>query len=192
MNKTFKKWLINTFSIGALLLIVSFALFYEEIDSTLTATTTAIETEDVVDFYMLDSHNTVFNTMGKVDYTFDYQSLHHRPLNNIAQLSQPIFQTYNNGQAHWYITSAKGTLHRDDDLVELVDNVKMLNQIKGSQFNSTLINVKPDAQYAYTDKAISVVDSYSKLNAIGMKAWLQEERVILQSSVTATYFQRDQ
>ena len=102
------------------------------------------------------------------------------------------------GGEAWFLTADRGAIPEGGDRVDLAGSVQMRNQalsddVEGSspcgiaEILTQRLTIFPNDRYAETDAAVRIIDGDSLVTAIGLRAWLDEERLELQSRVRGTY-----
>ncbi len=134
-----------------------------------------------------------FNTDGKPSYLFTATEVRHLQAHpgtpstaDYSEFTLPNLTLYNDPTHPWYITANNGWSNEAGTEVTLKGNVviwKLDAEGQRSQLTTSVLNLKPDQQYAETNKPVIITAANSKINAVGMKAFFQEDRVELLSRV---------
>lgn len=103
-----------------------------------------------------------------------------------AELTEPKLTLLSANAPPWFITADQGKTKENGEIIHLWGNVHIwqkdtLGQI--SELTTPYLVVKPEQQYAETDKPVMIISAGSKTNAVGMKAFLQQDTIKLLSNV---------
>ena len=138
-----------------------------------------------------------FNEQGKLHYTFEAASTEHFQIDpkhssskDYTELSAPRMVLFNGPETPpWYITADQGRATDSGQTITLWGNVKIwqVDEQQKSELQTQYLVVKPDLQYAETDKAVMMSTAGSETRAVGMKAFLQEDKIELLSRVRGIY-----
>lgn len=135
-----------------------------------------------------------YSENGQLEYTFNATSTQHFQRNpkrhtkhDHTKFTHPKLVINNgDGSLPWHIHADKGKATNNQKIITLIGNVRIW-QIDAAGNRSELetpeLVVKPDAQYAETDKAVMMKNISGQTSAVGMKAFLKEDRVELLSQV---------
>ena len=141
-------------------------------------------------------HNSVnrrYDNAGRLNSVFEAEESRYFQVNpkrrtddDYAELKQPKLTLHSNDKPPWRITADAGKAEQSGNLIKLWGNVHIwqkdeLGQI--SELTTPYLVVKPEQQYAETDKPVMIVGAGSTTNAVGMKAFLQQDKIQLLSQV---------
>lgn len=103
-----------------------------------------------------------------------------------AELTEPTLTLHSADAPPWRITADEGRAEKNGDIIHLWGKVHIwqkdkLGQI--SELTTPYLTVKPKRQYAETDKPVMIVSAGSTTKAVGMKAFLQRDKIQLLSKV---------
>lgn len=107
-----------------------------------------------------------------------------------ADITQPNLELYNTAQTPWYLKADTGKALQSGDTIELEgDVVAWQIQPDDSRYelNSPALVVKPEQQFAQTEKPVRISNPYGITEATGMKANLKTKRIELLSNVRGTH-----
>lgn len=90
----------------------------------------------------------------------------------------------------WTLRANRGRIPPDGNMLELVDDVVAVTR-EGNGEPATIrteyLRLEPDAYIAYTDRKVTIDYSGSRLFAVGMRAYLKEDRLQLLSNVNGKF-----
>ena len=130
---------------------------------------------------------TVLDESGQSAYRIVADSLLHSPNAQRFDLSRPVIEVNRPGGTRWNISSERGQMTDQGDLVWFLGEVNMQRQ--GSNplhIQTSDILVKPDEELAETDKAVTVSSALYKIDAIGLKADFRKKLLEFRSRVRGT------
>ncbi len=150
--------------------------------------TDASQTSDSeIDFFAQNAHAVQYRPDGTVRYDAHAEHLEHHANNDITYLQQPNGLVYRNTtEEPWKISSLRGEVGPGGETVELIDQVRMHRTDPRGQPNeltTSRLTLYPDRDYAQTAEPVRIVAAGGVTTATGMKAYLDDSRVLLQSNV---------
>jgi lipopolysaccharide export system protein LptC len=106
-----------------------------------------------------------------------------------AELSKPELTLFGEDAPPWHIVAEEGKAEDQGDRILLWGKVRIwqTDQDKLSEFTTPFLIVEPERQYAETDKPVMITSAGSTTQAVGMKAYLKEDRIQLLSRVRGTH-----
>jgi lipopolysaccharide export system protein LptC len=173
------------------LLLIAFglaALGYWNIrpESFLQSPTAPAADERTIDFYAETVHAVQFREDGKRDYDMHSDHLEHVQSTDVTYLTKPRMELYRGEDIPWHIRSERGEVGPEGEQVELIDSVRVERtdtQGRPSILTTSRLTVFPDREYAQTDQAVRIDAANGVTTGQGMKAYLNEGRMILLSNV---------
>lgn len=146
----------------------------------------APQSEDTIDFYVTDAYTLQFQDDGKLHYEMTAARLEHVMASDVTLLELPQMQLYRGEQQPWNIRSERGEVAPGGTEVELIDAVKVdRTDAKGrpTVLTTSRLTLFPDKEYAQTEQAVRIDAANGVTTANGMKAYLNDGRMLLQSNV---------
>ncbi|EXJ12721.1 MULTISPECIES: LPS export ABC transporter periplasmic protein LptC [Nitrincola] len=146
--------------------------------------------EDRVDFFILDGHLKRYSQSGELVHQLSSPLIEHLPGPSITQVTQPKVILIGTGDKETHIKADKGTMTDDESKIELAGNVRVIDNSSFDaprELRTETMTLFPSSQYAETADPVMVVQAFSQLSAIGMQAWLGEQRIELLSEVRGYY-----
>jgi lipopolysaccharide export system protein LptC len=120
-----------------------------------------------------------------------YQIDHRRPTaSDYADMTEPKLTLHSADSPPWTIIADTGKASDNGNLIQLWDNVQLWQinaQGQKSELTTPYLVVKPEQQYAETDKPVKIVSPGNTTNAVGMKAYLQTDTIHLLSNVRSIH-----
>jgi lipopolysaccharide export system protein LptC len=137
--------------------------------------------------------NMVLSTLdsnGRLAHRLTAERAEHFPGDRVELLA-PALEVHRQREMPWSVRSSAATVSAAGKQIELRGAVEIHRQAEPGDgavhaYTSRLL-LRPDDQYAETDAAVRYVNAGTQLTAVGMRAFLDEGRVELLSTVTGRY-----
>lgn len=142
--------------------------------------------ESPIDFYVVNSRTVQYQPDGKRSYELTTEKLEHVKASDVSLLTRPDLLSYRGSELPWHVSSARGEVGPKGEEVELIDDVKIeRTDAKGRPtiITSSRMTVLPEKDYAETHQPVRIVAANGVTTATGMKAYLDEGRMLLLSNV---------
>ncbi|MCQ2030251.1 LPS export ABC transporter periplasmic protein LptC [Stutzerimonas zhaodongensis] len=139
-----------------------------------------------IDFYVINSRTVQYQTDGKRNYELTAERVEHIKASDVSLLTKPNLRSYRGTELPWHVTSDRGEVGPQGEEVELIDNVRIeRTDAKGrpTVVTSSRMTVLPEKDYAETRQPVRIVAANGVTTATGMKAYLDEGRMLLLSNV---------
>jgi lipopolysaccharide export system protein LptC len=147
---------------------------------------TADGPETSIDFFVINPHAKQFKADGSLNYQMKADKLEHIKASDITLLNQPDLLLYRQDGAPWHVQSQRGEVAPAGKQVELIDDVSVQrtdNKNRQTRLTTSRLTVFPDKEYAETRQAVKIEAANGVTTATGMKAYLNEGRMSLLSTV---------
>lgn len=142
---------------------------------------------EVPDYFVGDFTATQMGPDGRPVRRLEAENLSHFPDTRIL-VTNPHLTLYQETGNPWEVTSRTGALDDQGDLVQLSGDVHLFRQgPEPADVVTQTLRIQPPIHYAETDDPITFTSSQGRVNAVGMQAWLEEQRVLLRSRVKGIY-----
>ncbi|HEY1026119.1 MAG TPA: LPS export ABC transporter periplasmic protein LptC [Pseudomonas sp.] len=142
--------------------------------------------DNAVDFYVVGAHTVQYQDDGKIHYRMTADKLEHIKSTDITLIDTPKLDLYRGTEQPWKVTSQRAEVSPGGVEVELIDDVRIARtDAKGrpTVITSSRMTVIPDKEYAQTEQAVRIEAANGVTTAQGMKAYLNDGRMILPSNV---------
>ncbi len=143
-------------------------------------------TQNAIDFYVMGAKTVQFQADGKLHYEMTAAKVEHVKASDITLLTLPDLNLYRGSEYPWHVTSARGEVAPAGKEVELIDQVRVQRtDAKGRPtiLTTSRLTVFPDQEYAQTQQAVRIDAANGVTTAQGMKAYLNDGRMLLLSNV---------
>lgn len=139
-----------------------------------------------IDFYVINPRTIQYQPDGRRNYELTADKMEHIKATDVSLLTRPDLRSYRGTELPWHITSERGEVGPQGEEVELIDNVKVERtdaEGRPTIITSTRMTVFPEKDYAETRQPVRIVAANGVTTATGMKAYLNEGRMLLLSNV---------
>ncbi len=144
------------------------------------------------DGFMTQVHYTHYDENGEIQSKLYSPKIIHYNENDRAQLEKPSLVMHTQDKQTWIITADQGTSLHGSKQIDLKNNVQV-QRVKDPSHINTLttssLTAFPDRQFAQTDKAVTIVQPGSTVQAVGMTANLKTGDITLLSQTQGIYNQ---
>ncbi len=154
------------------------------------------ETSEKVTYPTNILHNAVsrkYDEQGKLSSVFEAEESRHFQVNpkratqkDYTELKQPQLTLHSDSALPWKITADSGKAKNNGTVIHLWGNVHIWQkdaQGEISELKTPYLIVKPEQQYAETSKPVMIDSLGNKTEAVGMKAFLKQDKILLLSNV---------
>ncbi|MAZ89676.1 MAG: LPS export ABC transporter periplasmic protein LptC [Cellvibrionaceae bacterium] len=154
------------------------------------------ETSEKITYPTNILHNAVnrkYDEEGKLSSVFEAEESRHFQINpkratakDYTELKQPQLTLHSDSAPPWKITADSGKAKKNGTIIHLWGNVHIWQkdtQGKISELKTPYLIVKPEQQYAETSKPVMIDSLGNKTEAVGMKAFLKQDKILLLSNV---------
>ncbi|MEM7026792.1 MAG: LPS export ABC transporter periplasmic protein LptC [Pseudomonadota bacterium] len=142
------------------------------------------------DYYMHDFSTLTMTEEGKPKNLLEAEYMAHYPDDNTTELTQPRMKFFRLDEPPMHVRADKGWVTSDNEVILLTGNVYLYqNDAQGNRDFELIADdarVLVDEDYAETDNAATVIKNRTVINAIGMRAYMAEQRMEFLSNVQTT------
>jgi lipopolysaccharide export system protein LptC len=142
--------------------------------------------DNAIDFYVVNATTVQYQADGKLHYELTSDKLEHVKSSDITLLTSPFLHLYRGTELPWKVSSERAEVAPQGKEVELIDSVRVeRTDAKGRPtiLTTSRLTVFPDKEYAQTEQAVRIVAANGVTTAQGMKAYLNDGRMLLLSNV---------
>lgn len=142
--------------------------------------------ENPIDFYAINARSVQYLPDGRVQNDMTSERLEHVQSTDTTLLTEPRMNLFRGTELPWKVRSARGEVGPDGNEVELIDQVRVeRTDEKGRPtiLTTSRLTVFPQKEYAQTQQAVRIDAANGVTTAQGMKAYLNDGRMLLQSNV---------
>lgn len=142
--------------------------------------------QNPVDFYATNTNTVQYMVDGTLHYEMQANKVEHIQASDITLMSSPRVALYRGEELPWHIRSERGEVAPAGKEVELIDQVRIeRTDAKGRPtiLTTSRLTVFPEKEYAQTQQAVRIEAANGVTTAQGMKAYLNDGRMLLLSNV---------
>ena len=142
------------------------------------------------DSFVVNALYTSYDEQGTIKIQFVSPRIEQFETTDYAIMAEPQATIQGQpGSEPWQLTAKHGKLRDGNSLLELEGDVRIVRQIgeRSAILTTTTLTLDNRTNMAYTDAPVEIVDATGTTNATGMKAWLNERILELDSQVKGRY-----
>jgi lipopolysaccharide export system protein LptC len=142
------------------------------------------------DYYMENFSTLTMNQDGTPKNRLNAAYMAHYPDDNTSELDKPELEIFRKDKQPIYVSADKGWVTSNNQVILLSGNVYLHQNDDDGELKLELIaedaRILVDEKYAETDRAATLISRKSVTNSIGMRAYLQEQRMEFLNNVQTT------
>lgn len=141
---------------------------------------------NAIDFYVVGARTVQYQADGKLHYELATARIEHVKASDMTLLTSPDLLLYRGSELPWHVRSERGEVAPQGKEVELIDQVRVeRTDAKGRPtiLSTSRLTVFPEKEYAQTQQAVRIDAANGVTTAQGMKAYLNDGRMLLLSNV---------
>ncbi len=135
-------------------------------------------------------HAVTLNQQGKPSFIMSAKQLVHYADDDSTTLAEPDISALSPPRPNIYMSAAKGTLSSKGDVIELMENVKIVRAPSKTSDELTVttdyIKLIPELETAQTHKTVTVIENNNRISAVGMEMDNKARIIKLLSRVRAS------
>jgi lipopolysaccharide export system protein LptC len=143
------------------------------------------------DYFVEDFLMTTMDDGGSPKRRVHAEFMAHFPDTDTKELEKPHLIMFHPTRPPWHVRSSRASISADDNEIALLGEVYIWREnaehLTEFEIETQDLTVFADAQYGETDKPVIIRTPQSESRGIGMQAFLEEDRIILQSQVRTRY-----
>lgn len=142
--------------------------------------------DNAIDFYATNTYTVQYQTDGKLHYELTADKVEHIKASDITLMTSPNMNLFRGTELPWKIRSERGEVSPGGTEVELIERVRVdRTDAKGrpTVLTTSRLTVFPEKEYAQTQQAVRIVAANGVTTAQGMKAYMNDGRMLLLSNV---------
>ena len=140
-------------------------------------------------WYLVNADIKSFDQTGRLETRTKSSLLEHFEQKDISLAQNPDITNFNNDGSEWYITADRGKVLPGANDIELTQNARIRKNAPALRIESEYFFARTDGSYLTTSKPVRITTADNFTTAIGMKAYLNQEKVKLLDNVKTTYIQ---
>lgn len=143
-----------------------------------------------IDYYAINAHTVQYLPNGAMQYEMTADKVEHLKASEVTHLTKPVMDIYRGTTFPWHVVSDRAEVNPDGSEVELIDSVRLNRtdqQNRATVITTSRATVFPQKQYAQTDQTVRIDGAGGVTTAKGMKAYLNDSKIHLLSTVRGQY-----
>jgi lipopolysaccharide export system protein LptC len=142
-------------------------------------------------FYLADAVLLGTGVEGELLYELSAQRAEERPTEGLLWLTQVRVDYRPAAQANWSLTASTAAAPIDGSLLQLAGEVELRSVATpdgdGALIRTSALTLDAEARIATSDQTVTVVLGDEQIEAVGMRAYLMDDRLELNSNVHAQF-----
>lgn len=147
--------------------------------------------ESEPDGFVVNGHYLSYDETGRLTTRFRSPRIEQFEGRSETVMNSPRATLYGEeGSPPWQVQASEGRFLEADDLVHLTGDVRVIREAESGRpltLTTTALTVNNRERTVYTDKPVELTDAVSLTTATGMKAWIDERILELNSQVEGRY-----
>tara|TARA_R110000851_G_scaffold20338_4_gene61621 strand:+ start:817 stop:1407 length:591 start_codon:yes stop_codon:yes gene_type:complete len=175
----------------AVTIVALFFLLWQSDEPSEPVDAAALRGELEPDGFVVNGRYLSFDETGRLTAHFESPRIEQFEARNETIMESPNATLYGeSGNAPWQVQANKGQFMEADDLVHLTGDVQVSQQAQGGRpltLTTSTLTLDNAERTVYTDAPVELTDSFSLTRATGMKAWIDDRILELDSQVEGRY-----
>lgn len=175
----------------AVTIVALFFLLWQSDESSEPVDAAALRGESEPDGFVVNGRYLSFDETGRLTAHFESPRIEQFEARNETIMESPNATLYGEpGNAPWRVQANKGQFMEAEDLVYLTGDVRVSQQAQGGRpltLTTSTLTLDNAERTVYTDAPVELTDSFSLTRATGMKAWIDDRILELDSEVEGRY-----
>lgn len=147
--------------------------------------------ESEPDGFVVNGHYLSYDETGRLTTRFRSPRIEQFEGRSETVMNSPRATLYGEeGSPPWQVQASEGRFLEADDLVHLTGDVRVIREADGGRpltLTTTALTMNNSERTVYTDKPVELTDAVSLTTATGMKAWIDDRILELDSQVEGRY-----
>jgi len=143
------------------------------------------------DAFMDDFTLMTMNEQGDVRYVLSAPYMEHYPHDDSSALQEPMLVVYEENSPLWYLQSESGKVSSGNKEMLMQGEARVWRNDDAGQPELEVLTrnlrIMPDSQYAESAEATTIRTPSSVTHAVGMRVYMEEQRVQLLAKVRGRY-----
>lgn len=142
--------------------------------------------DSAIDFYATNTYTVQYQVDGKLHYELTADKVEHIKASDITLMTTPNMNLFRGTELPWKIRSERGEVSPGGTEIELIEQVRVeRTDAKGRPtiLTTSRLTIFPEKEYAQTQQAVRIDAANGVTTAKGMKAYLNDGRMLLLSNV---------
>lgn len=140
------------------------------------------------DYFIHGMDATVTDLNGRTSHRLIADSLFHYPDDDTSELENPDIRIFGERDENWFATGQQGFVAGKQGQVTLRGDVRLRQRgVEELDVETEWLLIDSERHYAETDAPVTLVSSAARVQGVGLKAFGEEQRMLILSSVRGRY-----
>jgi lipopolysaccharide export system protein LptC len=172
-------------------IVALFFLLWQSDEPSAPIDAASLRGESEPDGFVVNGHFLSYDETGRLTTRFRSPRIEQFESRNETIMESPRATLYGDENSiPWRVQATKGRFLEAQDLVYLTGDVKVIRETEGGRpltLTTTALTVNNRDRTVYTDESVELTDAVSLTKATGMKAWIDDRILELDSQVEGRY-----
>lgn len=172
-------------------IVALFFLLWQSDEPTVPTDAASLRGESEPDGFVVNGHYLSYDETGRLTTRFRSPRIEQFESSNETVMNSPRATLYGEeGNPPWQVQATEGHFFEADQLVHLTGAVKVTREAENGRpltLTTTELTVNNADRTVYTDEPVELTDTVGQTRAIGMKAWIDDRILELNSQVEGHY-----
>lgn len=172
-------------------IVALFFLLWQSDEPTVPTDAASLRGESEPDGFVVNGHYLSYDETGRLTTRFRSPRIEQFESSNETVMNSPRATLYGEeGNPPWQVQATEGHFFEADQLVHLTGDVKVTREAENGRpltLITTELTVNNADRTVYTDEPVELTDTVGQTRAIGMKAWIDDRILELNSQVEGLY-----
>ena len=172
-------------------IVALFFLLWQSDDPSEPVDATALRGESEPDGFVVNGRYLSFDETGRLTTRFQSPRIEQFDARNETIMESPMATLYGeSGTAPWRVEANEGRFLEADNLVHLTGDVRVTREAENGRpltLTTTALTLDNSERTVYTEAPVEMTDAFSLTRATGMKAWIDDRILELDSQVEGRY-----
>jgi lipopolysaccharide export system protein LptC len=172
-------------------IVALFFLLWQSDEPSEPVDAAALRGESEPDGFVVNGRYLSFDETGQLTARFQSPRIEQFEARNETLMESPEATLYGEpGNAPWQVRANEGRFMEAKDLVHLTGDVRVFREAEGGRpltLTTSTLTLDNTERTVYTDAPVELTDSFSLTRATGMKAWIDDRILELNSQVEGRY-----
>lgn len=152
----------------------------------------ATKSEESPTWYWEVAHYRAFDEQGALVQDATADGVIYYEIPDTAYMAEPRIKIFGDDGLPWHTDSRFGSIIEDGARIELWQDVVIHKASEDLSVKTQRLVIFPDQNMAETDSPVTLLSVSSRTDAVGMRAWLEQEKIELLSEVKTIHDPREQ
>lgn len=172
-------------------IVALFFLLWQSDEPTVPTDAASLRGESEPDGFVVNGHYLSYDETGRLTTRFRSPRIEQFESSNETVMNSPRATLYGEeGTPPWQVQATEGHFFEADQLVHLTGDVKVTREAENGRpltLTTTELTVNNAERTVYTDEPVELIDTVGQTRATGMKAWIDDRILELNSQVEGLY-----